>query len=424
MKLTAATASPQLVAISTIIMSVFAPSIHCITAGEIPVELITGVTGHPSYMTHSYSLPLVVRKRDVFVAYLEDDSRTSSSVIRRDHRTGKWSHPQRLGGGRRYDGHYYPNMVADPRGVLHVFYGCHGDRLRYRRSKAASDVSRWENESYPLPSATYPRPFVLANGEIIVFTRSQQNGGIRYGYIVSRDAGKSWSKFNTVIYSASRRWSPYVGGVCIVEGQKRPTVHVSWSWYDKQKKSRPFSYDDPVHASFELGAKQWRRDDGTMVPLPVTHAQITPFLRRERAYVEDATVDSLGRLVVLISQYAITPEPAKKSRTEIAIFDQGAWQFSEPLPGVVLPVGGCRITAAHGWTALVGLTGKHGLVIAQRRDRDREFMIRPIQRIPGLTPVHPIIVADSQEARFHVIATGYQSGQPGCLLYAEANIVP
>ena len=76
------------------------------------------------------------------------------------------------------------------------------------------------------------------------------------------------------------------------------------------------------------------------------------------------------------------------------------------------------------WTAIVGYTSEHGLIIAQRRDGARDFAVRPIQRIVGLTPVHPVIVSDETRSNFYVVATGYQHGQPGRLIYATTSITP
>lgn len=390
---------------------------------EIPAEVVPGITGHPTYLTHDYSLPVVVDGDNLLVAFLEDDVRTSSSIVKRDV-NGNWSDPVRVGGGRRYDAHYYPNMVIDAKGYLHVFYGSHGDPLHYRRSSRPRDISEWEPEQFPVRTATYPRPFVLTTGEILVFFRAQE-GGSRYGYIHSADNGKTWSSFKTLIFGPARLSTPYVGGVVIREQKGRlPTIHLAWSWYDNVNRPSPIHYDDAMYAVHELGSSTWQLADGTSQSLPIGYKSAVPIKRRKKFYVEDMALDELGRPILITSQYGRTPEEKKDAKTLLATFDNNRWRLEEPLPGTVLPVGGSRIVHANGWTAIVGYTSERGLIIAQRKTGDERFLVRSIQRCKGLIPLNPVIHADRQHNRFHIIATGYKKGQPGRLIYAQATVDP
>jgi hypothetical protein len=89
-----------------------------------------------------------------------------------DHRTRTWSAPVRVAGGDN-DSHNYPTMVQAADGHLLVFRGLHNKELWVARSARPHSIDgTWTDVNIPEGlGATYPMPFVTADGTIFVFIR-------------------------------------------------------------------------------------------------------------------------------------------------------------------------------------------------------------------------------------------------------------
>jgi hypothetical protein len=386
---------------------------------------VPGAVGHPTGVTDSYSMPVVVDGSDVYVAYLGNDSKTTSYILKFSGKAGKWSEPVRLGSGARYDNHHYPNLVMDREGYLHAFYGCHHDPLRYRRSERPRDISAWTAESNPLSTATYPRPFVLKDGSLLVLLRRTGDGGLQYGHIQSRDRGKTWSNFQTLIDGPGALWDATVSGAYIEEkdGQS-PVIHLAWSWWNAKLNPMPFYYEDVVYVKFPLAEKSWQSADGKTRALPLSYEQAAPIRKGKKLYVEDMTLDASGHPVLVFSKYALSGEDRSNERTFVATYDR-EWKVEEPLPGTVLSNSSIRITCAGGSTTIVGndASGSRGLVLAQRKNPSDTFLRRNLFTRPEREAVHPVIVPDLANQSFHIVWTGYKAEAPGQLMYGTAPII-
>jgi hypothetical protein len=117
-----------------------------------------------------------------------------------DHRRGVWSAPVQVGNGDS-DSHNYPTMVQAPDGHLLVFRGMHNVELVMSRSpEARSAAGRWTERVISTDAATYPMPFLAADGSIYVFFR-ETSGDLDpktptdtrpMQYVVSKDSGQTW----------------------------------------------------------------------------------------------------------------------------------------------------------------------------------------------------------------------------------------
>jgi hypothetical protein len=89
-----------------------------------------------------------------------------------DHRTGVWSAPVKTGDGDS-DSHNYPTLVQAHDGHLLVFRGLHNRELLVSRSPAPHSIDgTWTEQVITAgDGATYPMPFVTADGAIFVFVR-------------------------------------------------------------------------------------------------------------------------------------------------------------------------------------------------------------------------------------------------------------
>ncbi|MET1071552.1 MAG: BNR-4 repeat-containing protein [Umezawaea sp.] len=117
-----------------------------------------------------------------------------------DHRTGTWSTPVKYADGDS-DSHNYPTLVQAGDGHLLSFRGRHNVELVLNRSpEAHSSEGVWSERVISTNAATYPMPFVLADGTIFVFFRETSHDldpkvptdTRPMLYVVSKDDGRTW----------------------------------------------------------------------------------------------------------------------------------------------------------------------------------------------------------------------------------------
>jgi putative BNR repeat neuraminidase len=117
-----------------------------------------------------------------------------------DHRTNAWSTPVKYADGDS-DSHNYPTLVQAKDGHLLSFRGRHNVELVLNRSpEAHSSEGTWSERVISKDAATYPMPFVLADGTIFVFFRETSHDLVPaiptdtrpMQYVVSKDDGRTW----------------------------------------------------------------------------------------------------------------------------------------------------------------------------------------------------------------------------------------
>ena len=174
----------------------------CISAGNSEKVVTIATDGHIQYATHDYSEAVIVDDNKVVFAYMANDDVFSSKIWSYDLGKEIAKGPIDLGGSWA-DPHNYPNIVKDTDGYYHVFYGSHSTELYHRKSERPGDISSWNELVKIKAKATYPRPFIRENGNIVVFLRqaNSEDTLFAYGYIESSDGGETWSKHVRYKYS-------------------------------------------------------------------------------------------------------------------------------------------------------------------------------------------------------------------------------
>jgi hypothetical protein len=119
-----------------------------------------------------------------------------------DHRSRTWSAPLKVGDGAD-DSHNYPTMVQAKDGHLLVFHSLHNTQLVVERSAKphAIDGAWTEQVIAAGVGATYPMPFVTADGAVFVFIRETVNDLDKTApvdwrpmkYVRSTDNGLTWT---------------------------------------------------------------------------------------------------------------------------------------------------------------------------------------------------------------------------------------
>lgn len=118
-----------------------------------------------------------------------------------DHRTGTWSAPTFVVGGRG-DSHNYPTMVQAADGHVLIVVGMHnGETVVARSPRPHSVEGPWTSTVVPAGAASsYPMPFRTARGDLFVFFRettrtldpSVPSDTRPILYMRSRDNGRTW----------------------------------------------------------------------------------------------------------------------------------------------------------------------------------------------------------------------------------------
>lgn len=93
--------------------------------------------------------------------------------------SGAWQGPVKIGENpltettrEPDDTHGAPSLVIDANGYLHVFWGAHLSRMKHARSASPLDISAWvQDQPVPPHSATYPQPYLRADGTIMMSYR-------------------------------------------------------------------------------------------------------------------------------------------------------------------------------------------------------------------------------------------------------------
>jgi len=134
------------------------------------------------------------KHRRTYVCYCGDDFFVRMTYY--DHDSGRWATPVRVDDVRRDDGHNTPRLL-----VTHdIFYGCHGDPIKYARSLHPEDISRWRLGKEISRGATYPHPVETRNGDIYVFYRGQTEGVNRpLRANRSTDGGTTWQEAINIV---------------------------------------------------------------------------------------------------------------------------------------------------------------------------------------------------------------------------------
>jgi hypothetical protein len=128
-------------------------------------------------------------------------SNEDSYVQAYDHRTGTWSAPNFVVGGRG-DSHNYPTMVQAADGHVVIVIGMHnGETVVARSPQPHSVEGTWTSGVVPAgAAASYPMPFRTKSGELFVFFRETSRTLDRTAavdtrpllYMRSRDNGVTW----------------------------------------------------------------------------------------------------------------------------------------------------------------------------------------------------------------------------------------
>lgn len=143
------------------------------------------------------------------------------------------------------DAHFTPAITVGNDGYLHMFYGCHNDSIRYRKSSASNDLTNWSTVEVGLGGgnqATYPRPHCHPfTGDIYVFYRYYSGGNSYFCFNRKYDSASpvfnegwstifyavKWMKADSAPSASADNKAIYPVGTKIDDDGN---IHLAWTW--------------------------------------------------------------------------------------------------------------------------------------------------------------------------------------------------
>jgi hypothetical protein len=369
------------------------------TRNLIPANRVATIAtdGQRGYATSDYSEAIAVDKQKVFFVYQSDNDKYQSKAWSYDMHDGAVVGPVDLG-GRDDDPHHYPNLTIDPDGFIHVFYACHADPMFYRKSLSPGDVSAWSEIAYVSDLASYPRPFIRDNGNIVVFYREGYSPNHKFGYVESSDNGTTWSAFRPLIWASGPFHTVvvYAGGVRLDDDD----IHITWSWFHYE----PATYDQVSYARFSFKENRAYDAAGKSYVVPVQTHDMAPIIDRPAQFSMDLTLDAEKRPVVLFTDYdKVNADDGAK----VAWWDGRKWDIQQPDKTTF----NFQHRFAHnpnGWVTFCAQTTS-GFKLYQKKTMKDGWKSRFLQDDHKV--VHPLILADRVNDRYHLFWHVYETGQ-------------
>ncbi len=205
-----------------------------------------------------------------------------------DHAKKEWGPIVRTGSSPLGDAdtHGAPAMLIDKKGYIHIFFGSHGREQVYVKSRNPEDITDWVKMPPIHGSMTYPNAVALAGGEMVLIGRT--GGGHRSPWceMNSKDVGKTWSKMKAIL-----DYRPNGIYAAVTVGPKNKTIHLGWSFQNKQIKDKhalmdvyrkprkkggwDCIYDERHHAFYAMRDEEgvWRNVQGEALKIPLNLEQ-------------------------------------------------------------------------------------------------------------------------------------------------------
>ena len=297
-----------------------------------------------------------------------------------------------LGLGR--DAHGNPSLCIDAHGDLHIFYGCHGGRMRHTRSSRPYDIAAWQEQKSPTPRATYPQTMRLADGTVCLFYRA---GGhtAPWSLRTSSDDCRTWSDAQRIIEMRLKPRDRLAAAYChFFPGSHGKTIHCFWNHKDdnaarvrgnRKHPWRPLKYKGLHEAVYRYNVYYvrrdadgaWRNAAGDAVTLPISKAEADArclvydsgdefaFLGcRQAVNAEDRPYFTFGTGVV---DWARVKKPVVVPvRRKFAHVEAGKWRISDAMPGDWTP-DVVRVLTARGLGADGGGAARGWFIHATRK---------------------------------------------------------
>ncbi|HEX8237503.1 MAG TPA: BNR repeat-containing protein [Abditibacteriaceae bacterium] len=260
-----------------------------------------------------------------YVAYYDGDSNVI--LARRKLGTSRWEVKKTPYQGNAKDAHNSICIAVDGKGVLHMSWDLHNQKLRYVRGMAPGSLDL--SEEMPMTgqketSVTYPQFYNMPNGDLLFLYRegSSGNGNAMLNrYDVQTGA---WQAVAHPLVAGGGRRNAYLNTLAV---DSKGGIHLSWVWRDTPDVA---TNHDVCYAYSPDGGKTWQKSTGDKYTLPITFesAEVAYAVPRNSELINQTsmTVDARDRPLIVSYWRA---QDSEVPQYRLVWHDGQKWQASQ-----------------------------------------------------------------------------------------------
>jgi hypothetical protein len=229
--------------------------------------------------------------------------------------------------GNVRDAHNAISIAVDGRGVLHVAWDHHGQRLNYARGVRPGSLEltdRLTMTGQREDEVTYPQFFLLGGGDLLFVYRAGRSG--RGDVMLNRYdlRGGAWRVVQHPLIDGEGARNGYVNPLVV---DRRGGWHLSWTWRETPDVA---TNHDILYAHSPDEGRSWRTSAGTPYALPITAAtaEVVRRVPQGSGLINQTSMaaDAEGR--PLISTYW-RPEGAEVPQYQLVWFTGREWRTTQ-----------------------------------------------------------------------------------------------
>ncbi|MBW3635641.1 MAG: BNR repeat-containing protein [Armatimonadetes bacterium] len=195
------------------------------------------------------------------------DGETNVMLARRKIGTSTWETRKTQYKGRAQDAHNVISLGVDGKGILHMVWDLHGQKLRYARSTAPDSLEL--TEELPMTGemenrVTYPQFYALPDGDLLFLYRDGSSGNGNAMLNRYDVQSGTWQKVQHPLVAGGGRRNAYLNTLAI---DKKGGIHLSWVWRDTGDVA---TNHDVSYAYSPDQGKNWQKSTGEKYRLPIT----------------------------------------------------------------------------------------------------------------------------------------------------------
>jgi hypothetical protein len=310
---------------------------------------------------------LATRGDTQFVGFYDGDGRLV--LGKRLLSSSKWESQVTQYKGNVKDAHNSISIGVDGRGVLHVSWDMHGNKLRYARGKAPGSLQLGAEEAMTGDrenSVTYPQFFALPGGNLLFAYREGSSGdGDMMLNRFNVQTGK-WAAVAHPLIEGEGKRNAYTNPLAI---DSKGGIHLSWVWRESPDVA---SNHDICYAFSPDGGQSWQKSTGEKYVLPITAktAEIAWPVPQNSELINQTSMTTDAQNRPLIATYW-RDQFSQVPQYRLVWHDGQKWQQSEvgkrTMPFTLSGGGTKRIPISRPQV----VAGKKGEVVVVFRDAER-----------------------------------------------------
>lgn len=241
--------------------------------------------------------------------------------------TSAWKLQKTRFKGQAQDAHNVISLGVDGRGILHMVWDLHNQKLRYVRSLAPGSLEL--TEEMPMTGeeeirVTYPQFYHLPDGDLLFLYRdgSSGNGNAMLNrYDLQTD---KWQAVQHPLVAGGGQRNAYLNTLAV---DSKGGIHLSWVWRDSPDVA---TNHDVCYAFSPDEGRTWQKSSGEKYQMPITieNAEVAWTVPRNSELINQTSmaVDSNDRPV------AVTywrPQGTEVPQYQLVWHDGQKWQQSQ-----------------------------------------------------------------------------------------------